>query len=240
MSNKQYSKKVKDFYNSSYEKLGFNAQRRYPNEEFCRFMGRNFLHILHKGRTDIKILETGCGSGANLWMVAKEGFDTYGIDISEESLSLCKTMLDVYNTSATLQVQDMAKLSFPDQFFDAVVDIFSSYCLTKNQGEEYLSRVARTLKKGGVFFSYFPSKRSDTYLFPEEACFIDSDTLNSILRKDSPFCGQLYPFRFIHPREYENTLLNLGFEIRYSETVGRTYNKGKEFFEFVVIEAKKV
>lgn len=240
MSDNQYSQKVRDFYNSSYEKLGINAQRKYPNEEFCRFMGRNFLHILHKERTDIKILETGCGSGANLWMVAKEGFDAYGIDISEESLSLCKTMLDVYNTSATLQVQDMAKLSFPDQFFDAVVDIFSSYCLTKNQGEEYLSRVARTLKKGGVFFSYFPSKRSDAYQFPEDACLIDSDTLSSILRKDAPFYGQLYPFRFIHPREYENALLNLGFEIQYSETVAKTYNQGKEVFEFVVIEAKKV
>lgn len=240
MSDSHYSEKVREFYNSSYEKLGFNAQRKYPNEEFCRFMGRNFFHIPQEKRTDIRILETGCGSGANLWVVAREGFDAYGIDLSEESLSLCKIMLDSYNASANLQVQDMAEVSFPAQFFDAVVDVFSSYCLTKNQGHQYLKKVAQILKPGGLFFSYFPSKRSDTYQFLEGAHLIDSDTLSSILRKDAPFCGQLYPFRFIHPREYENVLLNLGLEIQYSETVARTYNQGKEFFEFVVIEARKI
>lgn len=238
MADKHYSKEVRDFYDTSYKKLGFDAQRRYPNEELCRFMGRNFFSAPQDERKNIKILETGCGSGANLWMIAKEGFDAYGIDISEESLALCEAMLGRYGTSATLQAQDMEALSFPNQFFDAIVDIFSSYCLTKTQGEEYLSKVAQTLKPGGVFFSYFPSKRSDTYQYAEEANLIDSDTLSSILRKDAAFYGQLYPFRFMHPREYEKALTKVGLEIQYSETVGRTYQNRDEYFEFVVIEAK--
>ena len=32
-----------EFHQSAYERHGFNFQRRYPNEEFCRFMGRNFF-----------------------------------------------------------------------------------------------------------------------------------------------------------------------------------------------------
>ena len=90
MGGQQHSGNVKDFFNTSYEKLGFNEQRRYTNEELCRFMGRNFFSVSHEKRKDIKILETGCGSGANLWMITKEGFSTYGIDISQESLHLCK------------------------------------------------------------------------------------------------------------------------------------------------------
>jgi SAM-dependent methyltransferase len=232
------SETVRDFYNASYEKLGFSAQRKYPNEELCRFMGRNFFHMPHEKRKDIKILETGCGSGANLWMIAREGFSAYRIDISQESILLCKKMLESYHVSAELQVQDMAEIYFPGESFDAVVDVFSSYCLTKAQVSGYLKSVAKILKPGGIFFSYFPSKKSDCYQFPEKACFIDSDTLNSILRKDAPFHGQLYPFRFLHPREYENMLLEFGFEVQYLETVSRTYSHRQEIFEFITIEAK--
>ena len=239
MNNILNAQKVCDFYDTSYEKLGFNAQRRYPNEELCRFMGRNFFSVPLGKRKEIKILEMGCGSGANLWMIAKEGFDAYGIDISQSGLSLCQTMLDNYGVSATIQTADMASAPFSDGYFDAVIDIFSSYCLTKQQSNDYLKNVNRMLKRGGIFFSYFPSKKSDTYQFPGNATFIDQDTLSTVLRKDSPFYGQDYPFRFIHPQEYELALLSLGFEIQYSEIVDRTYNHRKETFGFVVIEAKK-
>lgn len=227
------------FYENSYKDLGFNAQRKYPNEEFCRFMGRNFFHIPMEKRKEIKILETGCGSGANLWMVAREGFDAYGIDFSIEGIALAEKMLDNYGVSANLQVQDMTNINFPSQYFDAVFDVFSSYCLNRDQGRQYLLGVSRILKPGGLFFSFFPSKNSDTYQFKGDAHLIDSDTLNSITRIDSPFCGQSYPFRFIHPREYENSLIELGFEIQYLETVDKTYSNRRESFGFVVIEAKK-
>ena len=134
MMNNLHSEETRAFYESSYKELGFEAQRRFPNEEFCRFMGRNFFHVPLRERKEIKILETGCGSGANLWSLAKEGFDTYGIDISKEAIELSKKMLSSYNTTASLEVQNMANLNFPNDFFDAVIDVFSSYCLTRNEG----------------------------------------------------------------------------------------------------------
>lgn len=229
------------FYNNSYKTLGIKAQRRYPNEELCRFMGRNFFDKDDaQDRSRIKILETGCGSGTNIWMVAKEGFDAYGIDLSGEGILLAQKMLDNYGVYANLSVQDMCFLKFEDSFFDVVFDVFSSYCLSKKEHLVYLQEIKRVLKPEGLFFSYFPAKQSDTFLLPEDALFIDPDTLASVTRKDSPFYGQNYPFRFIHSREYEKALLNLGFEIQYSETVAKTYNKRTEIFEFVVIEAKKL
>ncbi|MBP9829263.1 MAG: class I SAM-dependent methyltransferase [Proteobacteria bacterium] len=227
------------FYNTSYLKNGFNAQRRYPNEELCRFMGRNFFSIPQEKRQDIKILETGCGSGANLWMIAREGFNTYGIDLSEASLTLCEEMLRQYNTQAKLSAQDMSVMNFDYNTFDAVVDVFSSYCLNFKNGSGYVQNIFNILKPGGLFFSYFPSKRSDAYQYHEPAHLLDSSTLNSILRQDSPYHGQLYPFRFIHPQEYQHHLINQGFKVQYLETVSRTYNSMRETFEFVVIEAVK-
>ena len=34
---------AKSWYEKDYKKYGINSQRRYPNEEFTRFMGRNFF-----------------------------------------------------------------------------------------------------------------------------------------------------------------------------------------------------
>lgn len=240
MSN-DYADVVKDFYENAYQTMGFKAQRKYPNEELCRFMGRNFFDIEDLTiRKNIKILETGCGSGANLWMIAREGFNAYGIDLSQESLALCKQMLDKYGVSANLKAQNMAAMNFDDNYFDAVVDVFSSYCLTQQEGLAYLSKVRSILKTNGVFFSYFPSKNSMCFTDPGEATLLDPDTLNSIVRKNAPFTGQLYPFRFLYPAEYKYLLESAGFEVTYMETVNRTYYNQEELFEFVVIEARKI
>lgn len=228
---------VEAFYEDSYKSLGFAAQRKYPNEELCRFMGRNFFSIPNHERKNIKILETGCGSGANLWMIAKEGFDAYGIDLSQKAIELCGQMLLSYGTSANLSVQNMAQLNFVNDYFDAVVDVFSSYCLTKNEHKKYLQEIGRVIKPTGKFFTYFPSKSSDTYSYPKTAPFIDSNTLAYVSREDSPFYGQNYPFSFVHPREYQQNLVDLGFTIQYLETVSKTYRMGQEKFEFIVIEA---
>ena len=54
---------------------------KYPGEELIRFIARNFYAA--PNRKDIRILEVGCGTGANLWFLAKEGFNAFGIDGSQ-------------------------------------------------------------------------------------------------------------------------------------------------------------
>ena len=76
-------------------------------------------------------------------MIAREGFNAYGVDISQESLNLCEQMLNHKEVSATLQLQDMSQMIFPENSFNAVVDIFSSYCLTKEQSEKYLNSIKK-------------------------------------------------------------------------------------------------
>jgi hypothetical protein len=43
---------------------------KYPPEELIRFVARNFYAALQRNR--IKLLEMGCGPGANLWYMARE------------------------------------------------------------------------------------------------------------------------------------------------------------------------
>lgn len=230
------------FYESSYQLSGFQAQRRYPNEELMRFMGREFFPVSPEKRSEIRILETGCGSGGNLWVIAREGFDAYGIDLSAAGISLCRQMIKSWGCNATLQTGDMTDLPYPSGFFDAVIDVFSSYCLPEKDFARYLDGVERVLKPGGKFFSYTPSKNSDVFNEVAESEKIDSSTLNGIHRPTAPFYGNFYPFRFVGLEGYVSLVTKAGkglLAITYSETVGRTYRGGEEYFEFVVIQADK-
>ena len=81
---------TKDYYEKNFKKYGLSFQRKYPNEELCRFIGRTFYKKNYKKKGEIKILEVGCGSGANLKMLLNEGFNAFGLDISEKSIELLK------------------------------------------------------------------------------------------------------------------------------------------------------
>ncbi|MBV0914174.1 class I SAM-dependent methyltransferase [Anianabacter salinae] len=232
------------YFDSEYATRGFEAQRRYPNEELCRFMGRNYFGLSPQARAQTTILEVGCGAGANLWMIAREGFETIGIDLSAPAIALCERMLAKYETSAQLHVASMTELPIADALVDAVVDVFSSHCLDQAQGAAFLKDVHRVLKPGGRFFSYFPSARSDTFTdrnhpdpaFPNR---IDDDTLNGLHRATGPFVGNMHPFRFLHPRRYRTLLEEAGFAVTQCETLTRSYQNGAEIFEFVAIEGQK-
>ena len=232
-------KLTKEWYEAIYATQGFDAQRRYPNEEFLRFMGGNFFGIERAQRSRTKILEVGCGSGANLWMVAREGYDAYGLDLSVEALKLCKTMLESWGVSAGLVAGSMVSLPYRKSIFSAVVDVFSAYCLNEMEFSRYLDEVERVTMPGGRFFSYAPSKNSDAFRNYEPAGKIDPSTLDGIVRPTSPFAGNSYPFRFISQDEYAAALHERGFKVISNERIGRTYRGGEEYFEFVSISAQK-
>ena len=231
----------KKFYNKLYLKKGVNAQRKYPNEELSRFMGRNLFWIPQEKRKKIKVLETGCGSGGNIGMIAKEGFEAHGIDNSQNAIDVCKKNLKSQNLNAKLRVLDMQNLNYKKNSIDIVVDIFSSCCLDQSGGLNYLKEVKKILKKDGIFFSYFPSKKSDTWLKEKsKKNKIDNFTLKGIFRKSAPYYGNNYSLRFLNSKEYVKILKNLKFKIKYLETTSRTYRSQKEYFEFIIVEARKV
>lgn len=142
-------KQTISWYESSYRQHGFSAQRKYPDETLISVIMSIWSPLKDKKST--KILETGCGSGANLWFLAREGFDAYGIDVIPHALELCANKLLDEGLSARLECICMSKINF-DLMFDMVFDIVSSYCLDEEQFQEYLNRVDNHLKSGGYFF----------------------------------------------------------------------------------------
>jgi len=53
---------------------------KYPGESLIKFVARNFYK---NDRKRVSLLEIGCGPGANIWFMAREGFNVTGIDGSQ-------------------------------------------------------------------------------------------------------------------------------------------------------------
>jgi ubiquinone/menaquinone biosynthesis C-methylase UbiE len=229
------TQQVEKFYDENYHR--HELQRHYPNEQLVRFISRTFSEV--NDRSKIKILEIGCGSGANTWFLCNEGFDVFSIDISEEGIKLTKECLLKWNKKANITKANMLDLPFEDNYFDCVIDIFSSNCLTNTEFDVFINKIYKILKKEGTYFSYTPSKKSDAYINYLPATKIDSNTLNGIYRQTSPFFGNYYSFRFEDPYELKSKLENAKLNVYYLETIGQTYRTLQEYFEFVTISGKK-
>ena len=133
-----------------YKKRGWGE---YPNEELIKFIARNFYSV--SNRSKIKILELGCGPGPNMWYLAREKFEVHGIDGSITAIKKCikKLNKEVKNWKGNIQVGDIIKIPYPDNYFDAVVDLEA---VTHNSFEDSIkiySESHRVLKTQGKIFS---------------------------------------------------------------------------------------
>ncbi|MBF0504244.1 MAG: class I SAM-dependent methyltransferase [Candidatus Omnitrophica bacterium] len=124
---------------------------RYPAEDLVRFMGRNYYNV--PNRKQVKILEVGSGTGANLWYLAKEGFDVTGIEGSKTGVERSIKRLKEDGLSARVMVGDVIKLPFEDDYFDCVVDIECIYANSYGDSKKIIREIRRTLKPGGKLFS---------------------------------------------------------------------------------------
>ena len=126
---------------------------RYPPEELIRFVARYFYRASDRGQ--IKILEIGCGPGANIWFLAREGFDAYGIDGSETAIAKAERALKEEGLKARLQVGDINSLCrlYPSSYFDALVDVACLQCNGTQAIETILDQAVTILKPQGKIFS---------------------------------------------------------------------------------------
>ena len=231
---------VKEWYENSYRQNGINAQRRYPNEELLRFLGVNFFNrTTTEDRKTIKVLEIGCGSCANLWMIAREGFDAYGLDLSSEALVLGNEMLKKWDVQAKLHEGNCLEMPYLNSSFDVVVDVLSMCYVRHDAYLQSIQEVYRVLKKDGLFFSYTISQNSDDFKDFQPAYKLDAHTLNGIYKHTSPFVGNHYPFHFWDKDHYRQTLINQGFSVDYLEVTLKSYFQCTNMFEYLATYATK-
>jgi ubiquinone/menaquinone biosynthesis C-methylase UbiE len=221
-------------FDTQYRKQGMGAQRSYPNESLIQFIASRFFKLAHQERKEIRVLEVGCGSGANLWMMAKEGLQVYGLDSSLAALNLAKQHLEEkWKVSAELKQGNFTDLPYENDYFDAVVDVVSFQHLPIDYALQALAEVARVLKPGGEFFSYRLSDKCSMNVVAANR--IDEVTLFNIDDPTMPLANN-GPTAFWSIDLVDKLYKAVGIQVTSIEKVSRTYVSGM-FVEYLVISS---
>ena len=134
---------------------------KYPPEHVIRFVARNFYRV--PDRKNVRLLEVGCGPGANVWFMAREGFTVPRIDGSSIAIRQASERLSREGLAADLRVGDYSTIPCPDSSFDGVVENVSLYCNRWGVVRRALGEIRRILKPGAQFLSSFFSDRTWGY-----------------------------------------------------------------------------
>jgi SAM-dependent methyltransferase len=126
--------------------------QRYPWDMVVSFL-MSLPRRLGRPAETISVLELGCGTGANLWAAAREGFRATGIDASASAIETGLDFLRREGVEADLRVADFTALPFADGSFDAVIDRSALNCATYPEIERAMDEVTRVAVPGALFFS---------------------------------------------------------------------------------------
>lgn len=225
-------------FDRQYQNSGMRSQRMYPNESLIQFIASRFFALSNSDRRNIRILEVGCGSGANLWMLSKEGFDTFGLDSSEEGISLAVHHLqEKWGVTADIRLGRFDNLPFAAHFFDAVVDVVSMQHVDLDQSHQALQEVNRVLKVNGAFFSYRLSDHSVMYEHSGGER-IDAVTVSNVADTAQPLANN-GPVSFWSPSMTRLMYQKAGLSVHAIERHGRTYSNGS-YVEYLAIVGEKL
>ena len=227
-------------FNQKYIDMGANSQRKYPNEAAIRFLAENFLHIPTELRSEIRILDLVCGSGSNLWVYEREGFEAHGIDGSLNGLLIAKKVVASFlftGSKTHLTNANLVSLPYQESTFNAAVDVVTLQHLNQNEGHQALSEIYRALRSGGKLFSFRLSQGSGIYTkLRQSASWLDEFTVANI--PDGLPLADNGPTAFWSVDHANQELTAIGFiNIKITKS-SRTY-KDSEIIEYLEINAMK-
>ena len=150
-------KDVKDSYSTFHER--HNPQHVYPTEWVVRtFLGNYPQLSLDKSKYNgSKILDIGFGDGRNWPLLRNASFNIYGVEITEEIVSLGRDRARALNIPATLKIGTNSAIPFEDNFFDYLLACNSCYYVDAGTTfQDNLDEYNRVLKPGGVLIASLP------------------------------------------------------------------------------------
>jgi SAM-dependent methyltransferase len=201
----------------------------YPSEDVVRFMARNYYN---SDRGNTRVLDLGCGGGANTWFLCNEGFDTYAVDGSASAVENTKSMLNNKHLSASVQVSDAANLPYENEFFDVVINNAVICCNTLENIERILLECKRVLKKGGSLFSSGDfNPRTTGYGTGEK---VEYNTYKDMKEGNLP--GVIH---FFKKDELKDLYEKLGFSIISLDTLTRTERNTSMTFSYFMTHLRK-
>jgi SAM-dependent methyltransferase len=144
------------------EKYAQGHAQRYPWDTVVSFVFR--FCPRDKPRQETRILEVGCGTGANLWFAAREGFQVAGVDASPSAIAYGRKRFEAEGIQGDLRKGDFTQLPFEKDAFDLVIDRASLTCCGFSAAQAAIAEIRRVMQQGGKLLFNPYSDRHSSYL----------------------------------------------------------------------------
>lgn len=178
-----------------------------------------------QGKKDF--LDLGCGLGRHTILFAKEGFNTYAFDLSEDGVEKTKQWAGQLNLKVDCKVGDMLELPYKDDSIDCILcrNVISH---TDTKGMEKITQeLKRVLRKDGECYLTLGSK--NTWGWKQDWTMVDENT--KIRVEDGPENGIPHFYA-----DYDLILkLFKDFSIEQIHEIRGFYGKGGSYHYHVLI-----
>ncbi|WP_338652592.1 class I SAM-dependent methyltransferase [Lysinibacillus sp. Y5S-8] len=203
-------------------------QMLYPNERVVSFFAKNFPDT--QGNIAKNALDVGFGSGRHLSVMVDYGFNTYGIDYSEDCLDECKKIL---GSQVNLKLESIEENTFETSSLDAVVLFGMMFLRQKSDIKRDLSIVYNLLRNNGKILINFRTEFDFLYGKGQEVgegSFVLDETYPT-------YSGMLYTF--FSKEEAQGLLEEAGFYIENVEREDFWKNNLSEQHSWWIFTASK-
>ena len=195
-------------------------------------------------KKNLRILDVGCGTGFFTILLAKEGHQVTGIDLTPDMITHAKELAEEEKADCRFMVMDAEAPDFPDEEFDVIVSRNLTWTLP--DAEHAYQEWFRVLKPGGVMINldanYGAADFADTADLPENHAH--HQIQDELMQECEDIKRQLPISSFLRPAWDLETLSRIGVE-EFSFDLGiskRIYTEKDEFYNptpMFLIFAKK-
>lgn len=130
-----------------------------PDPRMIAFEWKEFGYRRMRGDL-IRILDVGCGVGAQTMHLARRGYQVIGVDGAPSAISRAKEFADGLSNVEFI-VADLAAMTIENPIFDAAIDVCSLECLSAADAAAALATIRAGLNPDGVLFSMTEAVGSD-------------------------------------------------------------------------------
>jgi len=137
-----------------YKKLKTKGEPGWATQQQCDDYLAVLVEVLKKDYAPKggKLLELGCGDGANSVWLAEQGYEICGIDIAPTAIEWAREKAKTRNVTTDFRVGDVLNLNdYSDNHFDFVLDGHCFHCIIDADRKSFLNSALRVLKPGGLF-----------------------------------------------------------------------------------------
>jgi ubiquinone/menaquinone biosynthesis C-methylase UbiE len=199
---------------------------RWPAEEVVRA-------VAGIGRPGLRVLEVGCGAGAQLWYLAHEGHAPVGLDFAPAALDQAQERLATAGAKVPLLRGDARRLPFASAGFDLVLDVEAWSCLTAADAELAWREATRVLEPGGRLVSIgFTARTAGS----DSGTTVDAHTVRDLTRGPLADLGTIC---FLDDARAETLATATGLRLDDVQVRTRTVGPDHELIEELVVVASR-